>query len=307
MLTWVRKLMRRATLSFCMEATGCYSDGLAEFLHGKGLNTFVVNPRLIKNYAESENLRNKTDKGDAIIIALYAQDKAERLLRWEPAPQHLRTLRELLRLRQALVLAKDQWKNRIESRSFPELAQHVLGIVAEFKQRIIAVEKQIQAHIKSTPALIEDIKLLRTIKGIGPLTAATILAEIPRIREFGDKRDVVAFAGLNPGLRQSGTSIDYRARLSKKGNARIRKALYMPALTALKHNPRVREFGDRLTARGKHNMSVIGAAMGKLLCLAYGVLKSGKEMLSAQQVSEQCRPKPQVEPGRKAAPCRLAS
>ena len=118
--------------------------------------------------------------------------------------------------------------------------------------------------------------MLDTLPGIGAATAAALLAEVPDLLQYKSARQVAAFAGLVPRERQSGSSIRGRVRLSKIGNARLRKALYYLAVTALRCSPFFQAWAEGLGQRGKSKMAVIGAAMRKLVHLAYGVLKPGK-------------------------------
>ena len=136
------------------------------------------------------------------------------------------------------------------------------------------LEKQLDDHIKNHPDLEKKVTLLQTIPGIGKPTARILLAEIPDIRNFKDARQLAAFAGLTPCQRQSGSSVNGKSRLSKIGSARLRKALYFPAIVARKHNPIIGHFFNTLLQRGKCKMSAIGAAMRKLLHLVFGVLKN---------------------------------
>lgn len=108
------------------------------------------------------------------------------------------------------------------------------------------------------------------------MSAAVLLAEVPDLKQYKSARQVAAFAGLVPRGRQSGSSIRGRVRLSKIGNARLRKALYFPAVTALRCSPFFQAWAEGLRQRGKSKMAVIGAAMRKLMHLAYGVLKTGQ-------------------------------
>lgn len=133
-----------------------------------------------------------------------------------------------------------------------------------------------KAHVQSASRLKEAVALLCTIPGIGALSAAQVLSEVPGLAQFKSARAVAAYAGLVPSERQSGTSVRGRARLSKLGNARLRKALYMPALSARRWNPLVRALGERLQQRGKRPKQVVVACMRKLLHLCYGVLKTGR-------------------------------
>ena len=133
---------------------------------------------------------------------------------------------------------------------------------------------QIKEHIDDDPDLRSNARLLESIPGIGAATAALLLAELGDMTRFSSARQVAAFAGLVPRLRESGTSVRGRSRLSKVGSSRLRKSLYYPAITALRFNPLIKSFGLRLSAQGKSKMLIVGAAMRKLLHIAYGVLKS---------------------------------
>ena len=116
--------------------------------------------------------------------------------------------------------------------------------------------------------------MLRTIPGIGPVAAHALLAELPDPSRFATAQQAAAYAGLAPREYRSGTSVKKRTRLSKAGNARLRKALYLPAMTAIRFNPLVGAFYARLVEAGKAKMAALGACMRKLLMIAYGVLKS---------------------------------
>ncbi|HVF11432.1 MAG TPA: transposase [Abditibacteriaceae bacterium] len=136
--------------------------------------------------------------------------------------------------------------------------------------------RQVKDHINGHPDLKGKSELLDSIPGIGEATAALLLAELGDMTQFSSARQVAAFAGLVPRIRESGTSVRGRARLSKIGSSRLRKSLYFPALAALRSNPFIKSLGLRLSAQGKSKMLIVGAAMRKLLHLAYGVLKSGQ-------------------------------
>lgn len=131
-------------------------------------------------------------------------------------------------------------------------------------------------HIDSHPALCQQRDLLISIPGIGETTAAKLLGEVLAIKLYQGARQLAAFAGLAPRHHESGTSIKKKAKLSKVGTPRLRKALYFPAIAALKHNAPIRMLGERLKLKGKCPMQIIGAAMRKLIHLAYGVRKSGQ-------------------------------
>ena len=128
-------------------------------------------------------------------------------------------------------------------------------------------------HLKTTRAQ-QSVYAQSSQAAIVTASIAEVIG-IPHLDRFQSAKAVAAFAGLSPRERRSGTSIRGRAQLCKTGNARVRKALYMPAMVALRFNPILRVFADRLLAAGKHKRLIIGAVMRKLLVLAYGILRSG--------------------------------
>jgi transposase len=152
------------------------------------------------------------------------------------------------------------------------LSEHLAFLDAE----IARAQGLIRSHIDTHPGLRGQRDLLLTIPGVGEATAAKLLAEIMDVKLYAGARQLAAFAGLAPRLHESGSSVRRRARLSKAGAPRLRKALYFPAVVAIRHDPYVKDLSERLRARGKCPMQVIGAAMRKLVHLAYGVLKSGR-------------------------------
>jgi len=172
---------------------------------------------------------------------------------------------------------RQQELNRQESARRSAEVQHSIDtILAALEAEIARLEQLIRDHIERYPHLKAQHDLLQTIDGIGPKTATALLAECGDLRRFASAREAAAYAGLTPKEHVSGSSVHAPPRLSKTGSARLRKLLYFPAIVAKRHNPIVRAFCDQLLARGKHIMTVIGAAMRKLLHLAYGVLKSGQ-------------------------------
>lgn len=268
---WLNKHEVKA-LHVCIEATGSYWEAVAEYLHKAGHKVSVVNPARIHAYGKSLLRRNKTDKLDAELIAQFCA--AQQPEAWTPPPPAQRELRSLVRLLDDLQEIKTQQTNRLKSGVESELVQQVLNEHIHYVEAQMAeVTQQIKQVIDSDEQLSHDFALLITIKGVGAITAAIFLAE--NIGGFRSVRAVTAHAGLNPKSFTSGSSVSRPPRLSKIGSARLRKALYFPALSALRWNPCVKALGDRLKERGRRQMVIVGAAMRKLLAIAFGVLKSG--------------------------------
>lgn len=256
----------------CLESTGRYGDAVAEFLYHKQIVVSMVNAAQVKLYAQSQLKRNKTDREDAKVIAHFCWTQQPRP--WQPPSPEIKELQALSRHLQTLKEDRTRLKNRQKSGVTSKVVLRDLKeqIVA-LNKRIKKVETAIKQHIDQYPTLKEQQELLKSIPGIGAVTAALLLTELPDVNTFDNVGQVVAYAGLSPRISQSGSSLNRRGGLVKTGNKRLRTGLYMPALTAIRHNPIIKAFADQLEQRGKPRMAVIGAAMRKLLHLVYGILK----------------------------------
>jgi transposase len=260
----------------CLEATGSYGDSLSLFLHQAGHRVSVINPAAIKAFAQSRLSRTKTDRVDAELIARFCL--AQEPPAWTPLPAEVRELQALVRRLESLIEMRVMEENRFSSGITVEMVrQSVEAHLSFLNQEIKRTEELIRTHIENHPTLRQQSQLLDSIPGIAETTAALLLSEITEIKQYRSARQVAAYAGLVPRERQSGTSVRGRTRLSKIGNARLRRALYFPAITALRCSPFFQAWAKGLQERGKSKMSIICAVMRKLVHLAYGVLKSGKE------------------------------
>lgn len=258
----------------CMEATGLYFEKLAEFLHANGHEVVVVNPQCIKSFARSELRRSKSDPLDAALIQTYCEEKYERLHLWQPQPEAYRSVRDILRRRQALVEQRTAEKNRKKAGfSSKQVLDSIANVIAFLDQEIEKLETEAFKIIKADQEMSDLIALIVSIPGVCRLTAATLLAEVPRVLWTG--RLAAVFAGVIPSNNTSGKSLSH-SRLSKIGNSRIRYALYMPALSASQHNPVLKDFYQRLIERGLHKKQALTAVMRKLLHLVFGIVQSKK-------------------------------
>ena len=280
---WLRK--RHVTqLHACLEATGAYGDELALYLHEAGHRVSVVNPARIKAYAQSQLARNKTDRYDAKVIAHFAATQNVRL--WTPPAPEMRSFRALMRRLQVLKDMRTQERNRLQAAGLtPEVRASVETHLAFLQDQLAELQRTIDQLVACQTELKSQRDLLESIPGIGKHTAYVltqsrmhwvVMAEIGDWRTFPSARQLAAYAGLTPRQRSSGSSVRGRTKLSKTGNAHLRKALYLPAIVAWKYNPLVRVFCERLLARGLCKMAVVAAAMRKLLHIAFGVMKSGR-------------------------------
>lgn len=257
---------------FCMEATGVYYEALANFLFDQQCKVSVTNPAQIAAFAQSALSRVKTDKADAKLIARFCQAMNPPL--FTPLPANIRQLQALVRRMESLKELEQQERNRLDV-SLPIVTPSIQTILASLKAEIKAIELAIKSQIDNDPDLKQQSDLLNSIPGLGKITSALMLAEIPFARHDCAK-STVAFAGLNPKPHESGSSVRGKGRISKTGSSRLRAGLYMPAIVALQHNPSIRNFYQRLLAAGKPKMIAIIACMRKLLSLAFAILKSKK-------------------------------
>lgn len=255
----------------CLEATGTYGDALATWLHDAGHVVSVVNPAIIHAYARTQLARSKTDRLDAALIARFAATHQPPA--WTPPALEIRQLQALVRRLDALQGMRTQEVNRLAAGVvIADVRASIDAVVANLDAQIAHVRQLIRQHLDQQPGLRAQRDLLTTIPGIGEATAATLIAELFD-KPYRSARQAAAFAGLVPRLVESGT-FRGRSRLSKIGPGRIRKALFLPAVAALRWNPTIRTMRTRLRAAGKEPMVIVGAAMRKLIHLAFGVLKT---------------------------------
>lgn len=271
LVAWLRR-QADGPVRACMEATGIYWEGVAQFLADAGIVVSVINPALAKAHAQSLGLRSKTDAVDARVLADFCREKQPPA--WQPPSAAERQLRALVLRHQMLIEMQTQEKNRapvVRAEVRDSVDTHLTWLAAELTR----IEQAIAQHLDNDPDLRGKRDLLDSIPGLGERTIAVLLAYGLDSDRFDSARQFVAFAGLSPRLYESGTSVQRKPRLSKIGHAFLRRALYMPAMVTLYKTAWGRRFRDRLAANGKPPKLIIGAMMRKLAQVAFGVIRSG--------------------------------
>jgi transposase len=233
----------------------------------------VVNPLLVKRFAQANRLRNKTDGGDAKCLAMFCCK--QRPQPWEAPTQAVRSLQALVARLDALQAMHLAESNRLDV-AHSSVVASMEQMIAELERAIAAVKAQIARTIDDDPDLKHRAALLDTVPGLGNKTIAQLLAYIGRPERFNSVKAVIAYAGLASMIQQSGTSLDKHRGTHPMGHQELRRALYFPAMVAGKYNPLVARFWNRLKAQGKPGKVIVVACMHKLLAIAYGVLRSGK-------------------------------
>lgn len=262
-----------AQVHACLEATGHYGGALARFLVALGCCVSVVNPAAIRAFARTELSRTKTDKADAARIARYC--RMHNPPAWAPPADEAATLQALMRRLETLKQMRLMERQRLDG-ALEAVRGSLEAVLAVLEEQVALVERQVRVHVNGHPDLKRRRDLLESIPGVGEVSSATLLAELGDPAQFRCARQVAAFVGLAPRLHESGTSVRGRPKLCKAGRPRLRRAVYFPALSPIRCNPAIRALAERLRAAGKSKMTVVGAAMRKLVHIAYGVLKSGK-------------------------------
>ena len=261
----------------CMEATGSYSTELAVWLleQRPALRPAIVNPHHTSAFIKSMGLRNKTDRMEARALAFYGTER--RPVAYEPLTPERAELRDLSRYRDALVHQKVAEKNRAAE---PQTSALVRKLQRKRLRLIDADIKRVEASlhrvVEQSPEFRHDVRLLSTIYGVGFLTSVVILAELGDLRRFERARQLTAFAGVSPRIVQSGTSVSKRTRMCKQGNPRVRQALYLAAVTAIRGQSDLQRVYTKLVQEGKAPKVALGALMRKLLTIMRAILISGK-------------------------------
>ena len=265
---------------YTMEATGTYYENLAYFLYSENCKVSVVLANKIKNYAKSLNVKIKTDKVDSKIIADYGIERSTGT--WKPmAPSYkkLRDIsREILSLKKDINRAKSQLHALNYSHNKLDLLKQQKEDQIEFYENMIAeLKKELENITKQEPELAGKIKKLETIPGIRFYTAIAVICETNGFELFKNIRQVVSYAGLDIAIKESGT-IKGKARITKKGNSRIRQVLYMPAMAAVQSNEPIKRLHSRICEKNPNvkNKGII-AAMRKLLILTFVLWKKNEE------------------------------
>ncbi len=261
-----------------VEATGTYWIRLAVTLHQAGYHVSVVNPAHVHNYAKSLPRRAKTDALDAQLLAQFAAERRPPL--WTPPPAIYHELRQRLALRDIVLDMRQQARNhRHAALQWPVMVetvqQHLDTMIAEFDQRIVALDQEI-ATLLAASEWAASALLLQSIPGIGLQTTAWLLVTTLNFDVCATPEAATAYAGLVPRVWESGTSVRSRPRIGHTGNTRLRTALYQATIVAVRFNPLLKTFFDRLRATGKPLKVARCAAARKLLHLAWAVVRRGQ-------------------------------
>ena len=254
----------------CVESTGRLAQQFVSLAQGRLGGVSIINPARSKSFMKSLGFKHKNDSVDARLLAYFGQQMRPRAQ--APKDGCYEELRELSRAYEDLKAHCQADQQRLADGPTSRAVRTVLKrMIRIYTREMEALQGKIKALIDATPALKEDMARIVSVPGLGMRTAQTLLAEFADLREY-NRDELVALAGLYPCQHESGTSVYKAPRIAKAGKPNVRAVLYMAAMSALRCNPNIKQFGKRLKENAKKPMQIIVAAMRKLLLIAHALI-----------------------------------
>jgi transposase len=270
---WIKKHTDQGiAVRFVMEATGVYHEKLAYHLSGQGYEVSIVLPNKISNYAKTLDIKTITDKTASMAICQFGLEK--KVDTWQQPKKIFRDLKQLTRERDQIIAERTVAKNQLHAenaeafpneRSITRLNQRI----ELFNRQEKEIRVEIAEIVKQDKELVKKIENVTTIPGVGKLTTVIAIAETNGFNLIKNKKQIESYAGFDVKEKQSGTSVKGKPKISKKGNRHLRKAMYMPALSAIRHDERFKAIFVRLVAKHGIKMKAAVAVQRKLLGLIY--------------------------------------
>ncbi len=278
---WVKKNTdQQVAVRFVMEATGVYHEKLAYYLSGQKREVSIILPNKICNYAKTLVTKTVTDKTASQTICQFGLEK--KLDIWQQPKKIFRDLKQLTRERDQIIAERTVTKNQLHAENveaFPN--EKAIGRLIERIELFNRQEKQIRYEIaeivKQDPELVEKIKNITTIPGVAKLTSVIVIAETNGFSMITSKKQASSYAGFDIIEKQSGTSVKGKPKMSKRGNRHLRKAMYMPALAAIRHDEHFKAIFVRLVSKHGIKMKAAVAVQRKLLELIYTLWQTNIE------------------------------
>lgn len=264
-----RRLKELGPERIALEATGGYEQKAFRALREAGLPAVILQPLSVREFAKAMGKRAKTDAIDALMIAFFAEVRQPEVL---PLPtENQDRIAELRGLRTDFVKTRNQFTTRLETCG-AEARAHIEQLLTDVEAQIAALDAKLHEALQATPEDAAKAALVLSVPGVGPVTAATLIGELPELGKL-DRRRISALVGLAPMNRDSGRQSGKRRIQGGRGD--VRQVLYMAALTARRWNPVIRAFADRLATAGKPHKVIMVACMRKLLVILNAMVLAG--------------------------------
>ncbi|AGA76927.1 IS110 family transposase [Echinicola vietnamensis] len=278
LLKWAEKhKTAEGEILFVMEATGVYHEKLAHWLHGQSRKVAIVLPNKISNYSKTLDVKTVTDKTAAEAIARFGLER--HLETWLPPKQLFREIKQLTREREQIVAERVVIKNQLHAekvQAFPNKnsIKRLNSRLRLLNKQEAEIKTEIRQLINQDQKVKQDVANMTSIPGVGELTAAIVLAETNGFELIKNKRQLASYAGFDVKEKQSGISVKGKPKISKKGNRYLRKAVHLPALSAVKHCEQYKNTYARLVGRHGIKMKALVAVQRKILELMYILYKT---------------------------------
>ncbi len=260
------------------EATGGYEYVLVDSMQQAGIDVAVANPRQVRDFAKGHGYLEKTDSIDAAMIAKFGSDVDVHL-----APQRTdaeRAFQALVRRRCQVISALHAEKNRVAQTSDKFAKELIEQSISHWKSQLKTLDMQIERVLTERAKNDPKIDILQSVPGVATVTTATIIAELPELGSL-NRGQIAKLVGVAPLANQSGKSD--KQRKAKGGRGQVRNVLYMATLVAARHNPVIKQFYNRLLAKGKLKKVALVAAMRKLLTILNDMVRNGELWRKADQ------------------------
>ena len=263
-------------VSFLMEATGICSSRLEKMLLASAPDSMIIihNPMPVKAYRTALNVKNKTDKSDAQIIARFGRERKP-----EPRikmPEIYIRLKELSRTRSFLKDQRTAIENHHDCIESSLSKRMCAGVIKTINREIDGLDREIEKIVQNTPEIRHEVGILTSMPGVGLGTAVVLLGELGSLKNYSTRTKITAMSGLNPVKKQSGSSVN-STRLSKKGSPVVRRFLYMASTTAMPRIPILQELYYRVLSKGNSRLQARCAVMRKMLLILRGMVIADKE------------------------------
>jgi transposase len=280
LVSWVDKMtLKSVVVRYVMEATGVYHECLAYYLSDHSQQVSIILPNKISNYFKTLDVRTITDKTASQAICRFGLER--KLENWQQPKKIFRLLKQLTRERDQLITDRTALKNQLhaeKAEAFPNQSsiKRASKRIQLINKQELEISSELDKIVKEDMELVRKIKLITSIPGVGKLTAMIVLAETNGFELIKSKKQLVGYSGLDVRVKDSGTSVKGKPKISKRGNRHLRKAMHMPALTAIRHNEQHKAVFVRLVSRHGVKMKAAVAVQRKILELIYTIHKTDK-------------------------------
>jgi transposase len=267
-----KKMIKRTTGHYVMEATGSYHVKLASYLFDCNCLVSVVNPLVIKRFSQMRLIRSKTDKKDAVMI--YEYGKMEELKLWEAPKEYIVEIKQIFTAIDLLLKHRLGYTNQLEA--FEHMKFKSKEVLVLLKSQVNGINKNIKKLEEQAEKLVLEnaailYRKLKTIPSIGRKSAIMLIAITNEFKNFENSKQLSSYIGISPRIYQSGTSVNGKGKICKMGMGQMRKILFMSSLTASRHNLACKQMFERLVEKGKPKKVALVAVMNKLIKQAFSI------------------------------------